>query len=329
MGFLDSATGKANVQSTGGGGAGTGVPQSDLVSVGGGVIDTSFLDALYTGGKLTAGQRDAILSGSDPSSYGLNAYDLWNLTNGRLGSKSAASSSMPLILAWVATVVYQVGQVVTYQPPGSAGVGLYQAQQTVPVNTPPTTAGYWVQLVSPTAALISPYSELASYQVGQLVIYQPLGTQAAGLYQAKVAPPQVGIAPTVTSYWQQLVSPGPVVLFDADLLNPALAGLSAPASGVLGQLNTSGSALSAITIPAGRRYRLTVGEVRPNVAGGSTPTDSHFRLELLAAETLNAVDGTVSLVITPRWAQIATANAAAIAAQAANLFAARARVELV
>lgn len=329
MGYFDSVTGKVNVTSQGGSGAGDSrVPQNDLVSVGGGVIDTSFLDALYTGGRLTAGQRDAILAGSDPSAYGLNSYDLYNLTNGRLGSRGAASTCMPLILAWAAAATYQVGQVVTYQPPGSAGVGLYQAQQTVPVNTPPTTAGYWVQLVSPNLPIIAAWSELTNYQPGQLVIYQPPGTQSAGLYQCKATPPTAGTLPTAVAYWQNLVSPGPVVLYDADVLNPTLAGLSAPASGVFGQLNTSGTALPAITIPAGKRYRLIAGEIRPNLAGGSSPTDCHFRLELLAAETANAVDGTVSLVITPRWAQLATANAQAIAAQSANLFAARVRVEL-
>lgn len=303
------------------------VPQTDLVRVGGGEIDTSFLDALYAGGKVTAQQRDSLLAGSDPGAVGLNAYDLWNLTNGRLGSRTTQATCMPLILAWSLATAYQAGAVVTYQPPGAPAVGLYQAQQAVPAGTTPTTSGYWAQLVSPTAAPIAVYSDTGVYLVGQIVLYQPPGTQNMGLYQVKVALPSVGVPPTVSAFWQVLVSPGPVVLIDVDVQNPALGAIAAGGAGILGQDNVVGTVLPTIILPAGRRYRVTVTEVCPNANGGSTPTDCHFRLEALAAETVT--NSGTALVITPRWVRIGTANNAAIAAVAALAFTARVRVELV
>lgn len=307
--------------------AATSVPQTDLIRVGGGEIDTSFLDALYAGGKVTAQQRDSILAGSDPGAVGLNAYDLWNLTNGRLGSRNTLATCMALIAAWSLAVSYQAGALVTYQPPGAPGVGLYQAQQAVPAGTTPTTSGYWAQIVSPTTAPIAVYSDTGVYLVGQIVTYQPPGTQNMGLYQVKVALPSVGIQPTVSAFWQVLVNPGPVVLMDVDVQNPTLGAVAAGGAGILGQDSTVGTVLPTIILPANRRYRITVTEVCPNNDGVSTPTDCHFRVEALAAETVT--NSGKALVITPRWVRVATANNAAIAAVTALAFAARVRVEMV
>lgn len=66
-----------------------------LVWCGDGVINTTFLDALYGGGKLTAEQRSEILAGRDPLSYGLSQYDLCALTCGRFGSCGACASAAP------------------------------------------------------------------------------------------------------------------------------------------------------------------------------------------------------------------------------------------
>lgn len=327
-GFFAGILGQGTVaKSSTGPAAAAAVPQTDLVRVGGGEIDTSFLDALYAGGKVTAQQRDSLLAGSDPGAVGLNAYDLWNLTNGRLGSRNTVGACMQLILAWSLATAYQAGALVTYQPPGAPGVGLYQAQQAVPAGTTPTTSGYWVQITSPTAAPIAIYSDTGVYLLGQIVTYQPPGTQNMGLYQVKVALPSVGVQPTVSAFWQVLVSPGPVVLVDVDVQNPALGLIAAGGAGILGQDNTVGSVLPTILLPAGRRYRITVSEVCPNVNGGSTPTDCHFRVEALAAETVTN-NGT-ALVISPRWVRVGTANNAAIAAVTALAFTARVRVELV
>lgn len=305
--------------------AATAVPQTDLIRVGGGEIDTSFLDALYTGGKVTAQQRDSILAGSDPGAVGLNAYDLWNLTNGRLGSRNTLASCLALISAWSLAVSYQAGVLVTYQPPGAPAAGLYQAQQGVPAGTTPTTSGYWVQIVSPTAALVAAYSDTGVYLVGQIVTYQPPGTQNMGLYQVKVAPPAVGVQPTVSAFWQVLVSPGPVVLLDVDVQNPALAAVAAGGAGILSQESTVGAVLPTIVLPSNRRYRIIVTEVSPNVDGGSTPTDCHFRVEALAAETVT--NSGKAVVITPRWVRVGVGNNGAIALQAAGAYTARIRVE--
>jgi len=261
MALLDSVlnnvsvgSGSSTVASTGS----SGVPGSgDAIAAGStNKIDVSFLDSLYAGGKLTPANRDAILAGSDPSVYGLSQYDLYYLTVGRLGSKSALPAAcFSLIVAWSATSAYQAGQIVTYQPVGAAGVQLYQASVLAPAGTLPTNTTYWVQLT---------------------------GSQA---------------------------------LLDVDLVNPALASVAAPGTGVLALQNTSGTVLGGIIVPAGRAYRINVSEVRPNARGSSMAVDANVRLVPLVSEQLNG-DGSVTVTITPRWSQVATANNASIAAVA-------------
>jgi hypothetical protein len=181
---------------------------------------------------------------------------------------------------------------------------------------------------------IGAYNPALSYAVGALVTYAAPGVQVGGVYQALQQVPPQGSAPGGASslpsnvaYWSVVVPPGPVVLFDADVLNPTLALVAAGGAGVSGVQSTSGTALATITIPNGRRYRLLSYDLRPNTAGTSMPTDHLLTFIPSAAEVLNG-DGTTTLIITPRWFQQANANNAAIAAVAANAVAARLRVEL-
>ena len=183
-------------------------PASGILYVGGGQIDTAFLDALYTGAKVTAAQRDAIMAGSDPSAVGLNAYDLYYLTVGRLGSRVAAAVGFPIIAIYSASTVYQAGQIVIFQPPGTVQVGLYQAGINVPVGTAPTVVAYWTQLSSPQAAPIAIFNGTTAYQANTLVAFQPPGTQNLGLYQALVAPP-VGTLPSVLNVLAEPDQPRP------------------------------------------------------------------------------------------------------------------------
>lgn len=70
--------------STGGSVAGSG----DAFTNGGGhQIDPSFLDSLYAAGKITAAQRESLLTRLDPRTLGLSDYDLWYLSGGQYGSR--------------------------------------------------------------------------------------------------------------------------------------------------------------------------------------------------------------------------------------------------
>jgi hypothetical protein len=177
-----------------------------------------------------------------------------------------------------------------------------------------------------TFGLIPAYSPTTVYPSGSIVSYQPPGTQYPGYYQSTVGNAPAGTLPTNLNFWQVIASPGPVVLIETDLLNPALAAVAAAGAGIAGIQNTSGTAVATITVPAGKRYKVTVSEARPNTAGTSMATDCNVDVVPLIAETLNA-DGTVSLVVTPRWTQLSTANNSAIAAVAASFLSARLRVE--
>lgn len=327
--FLDSVINNVDISggSTSSSGAGGVLGSGDSIpTVGGNQIDISFLDALYAGGKLTPAARDALLTGQDPSQFGLSAYDLFYLTCGRLGSKSAiAGSCFSLVLAFSLAAAYQPGQIVTYQPQGASGVGLYQAVQAVPAGTLPTNTAYWLQLASPTAQLVPTWSSTATYPVGQIVTYAAQNGPI-GLYQVTSAPP-AGTLPTNATYWVPLNTPGPQALLDVDVLSPALASVSAPGSGILAVQQTSGTVLAGLIVPAGRAYKVTVSEIRPNNRGGSTPTDSNVRLVPLISEQING-DGSTTVTITPRWSQAATANNASIAAVSALSLAVRLTVTL-
>lgn len=258
MGIIQTAFNKVSVGSAASPAAASSdgsVPGSgdSIVTAGNYKIDVSFLDSLYAANKLSPAQRDQILAGQDPANFGLGDYDLYYLTCGRLGSKTATSGLLALVATWSIALTYQAGQLVIYQPPGVVGLNLYQAIVRVPAGTLPTNPSYWVQ-VSGSSALL-----------------------------------------------------------EADLVNPGLAGLSAPSSGILGLQSTSGTPLAGVIVPAGRGYRVTVSEIRPVTPGGATPTDSNVRLVPLISEQLNG-DGSRVVTITPRWSQTATANASAIAA---------------
>lgn len=60
-------------------------------------IDSTFLDALYGGGRLGPSQRSAILDGADPSLFCLGAYDLFVLTLGRLGARDTRQTAGHLV----------------------------------------------------------------------------------------------------------------------------------------------------------------------------------------------------------------------------------------
>ncbi len=296
--------------------------------IGGNPLDTAFLDALYAGGKLTPTQRDAILTGSDPSTFGLSQYDLYYLTVGRLGSKSSSCCAMPLITAFALSVPYQQGQLVTYQPAGAPGLGVYQATTSVPAGTVPPNPAYWLTVVSPTAPIIPLYSATTAYPRGALVLWQAPGTQSVVLYQAAVDAP-AGSLPSNGQYWLALQAQSPTVLYDADVLNPALSAASAAGANILTLQKTNGSALPTFTVPAGRGYKVIVQEPRPANRGQSLATDHALRLVAFSAEQ-QASDGVSwSVTITPGWFQTAFANNAAIAAVAANAVAVRVRVELI
>lgn len=66
-----------------------------IIVCGGHLLDSTFLDALYGGHKVTACQRSELLAGADPAAFGLNDYDLWWLTCGRLGRRGASQSPAP------------------------------------------------------------------------------------------------------------------------------------------------------------------------------------------------------------------------------------------
>jgi len=68
------------------------------VRAGGHWIDSTFLDALYGGGRLSASQRSAILDGADPSQFCLSDYDLFALTLGRLGARDTRRSPANLLV---------------------------------------------------------------------------------------------------------------------------------------------------------------------------------------------------------------------------------------
>lgn len=240
-------------------------------------VDVSFLDALYAGGKISCNTRDRILAGADPAGFGLSEYDLYYLTVGRLGSKSACAPACAcaIIAAFVLTTSYKKGDLVSYTPPGAENAGLYQAASD---NVP------------------------------------------------------VGTVPTVTTYWTQITSPGPLYLYNSDITNPVLTAIAAPggaeAATIVASAAYAGSALAALTVPSGRRYRAYVSEPRPSTPGQSMTATEVVKVNLRCVETLNT-DGTVSLVITPFWNVEAVAPAAATTVVAVNALTARLRVELV
>lgn len=298
-----------------------------VVSVGSGPIDTSFLDCLYTGGRLTGEHRDAILSGSDPSKYGLIPYDLYTLTLGRLGSADRAGFLVGPIRVFSAARTYQAGDLVLYRAGSAEPFALLQARSQVPPGTLPAAGLFWSLIVSPTPSVIEIFDTATRYWVGSIVLYQPPGAQRAGLYQLYQAA-MPGTVPSAAAWWRPLSSPGPGVLLETDLVNPALAAVTIDESGALFQDVTAGVALPPISVPAGRRYRFTVSEIVPAVTGGSTPTDCHARVDIVAAESALAIGG-VSVVLTPWWVRIPTANAYGPLARAAGTLAVRLRVELI
>ena len=319
-GGVNNGTGARNIPGSG--------SNNSIQTIGGFALDTAFLDALYGGGKVTQTQRDALLSGTDPSSVGLNQYDLWVLSVGRLGSRSGGSCCTMPIAAWSGSSAYTVGQLVTYQPPGATASGLYQASVAVPAGTLPTAVAYWNVLATPTQNVIPFYSPQIAYQPGAIVEYIPPGAQNPGLYQVAFAAP-MGTLPTATAYWTQLVSPGPSVLYDADITNPSLAALADSSSGVLAVQKTNGPALTTLTVPQNRQYKLIIQSPRPATHPSSLATDHALNVVGLVAET-PAPDGvSTSLTITPAWFQTAFANATSIAAVAAGTVAVRVRVELI
>jgi len=200
-------------------------------------------------------------------------------------------------------------------------------------NSTVTTAGL---------SLIPAYNAASSYPQYQLVTFQPPGCQNAALYQAVQAVPANGASiaggaainalPTNTAYWTQLTNPGPVVLYDADVLNPALASAAGVAS-VPSTAETDGTALAALTIPAGRRYKILELGVHPAVAGGAMPADQKVDVDAYCVEVLNA-DGSVTLTVTPRWYQFqkaavsATSSGNSYGAVGAGTLVARLRIEL-
>jgi hypothetical protein len=192
------------------------------------------------------------------------------------------------------------------------------------------TGGQFGSKLSATSAVsvITDYSAITVYAQGTIVRYQPTGSLTAGLYQASVGSVPAGTLPTNTAYWIVLIAAGPVVLYNADVLNPTLAAVSAPGSGILGVQKADNSALASLTIPVGKRYKVVWdGEITPVIAGQDLPTDHYLRVVALLDETANA-DGTTGLVITPRWSQTSHTANTAIAAVTANTLRQRLRVEV-
>jgi hypothetical protein len=275
MALFDTITNKVTVQAGASSAGADPIGSGDNITTAGGFrVDVSFLDALYAGGKLSAAQRDAILTGSDVTSFGLSQYDLYYLTVGRLGSRTAPTAALGIIALWLSTTTYSAGQIVSFQPPGTQRQALYQASASGggPAGTPPTN----------------------------------------------------------TTFWTALTDPGPVVLFDGDVTNPALAAVAAAGAGIPSLQKTDGTALAAIVVPAGRRYRIWVSQVRPVTPGQAAPNDSAVLVDFSPSEAI-ASDGTnnVNLTLTPRWRQLSSANNAAIAAVAVGALSVRLRVEQV
>jgi hypothetical protein len=201
----------------------------------------------------------------------------------------------------------------------------------------------------PAAAVPSLYpnwNSTTQFSQGQILQYQPTGCQNMGLYQVTAAPP-LGTPPTNAfgvvngTYFVQLASPGPVVLLDQQVLNPAFPAVttaSTPVTAVVSAPSvqeTDGTALAAFIVPAGHRYNILNYRPRPATAGGSMPTDSRVDIDWNCVETATA-DGTgnMSVVITPKWTQtskqsaVTSAATNAIAAVGVGTLAARCRVEL-
>ena len=77
-------------------------------------LDVAILDGLYTGGKLNAGQREALLAGADPTKFGLSPYDLFALCPSLFGLTQLtqlvdARIAMALAVADPALVAATVG----------------------------------------------------------------------------------------------------------------------------------------------------------------------------------------------------------------------------
>jgi hypothetical protein len=218
---------------------------------------------------------------------------------------------------------------VDYTPPGASVPGLYQASGQVPAGFLPTVTSAWTQLVSATPGAIPVYSSTTTYPLGQFVQYTPSGAQLPGLYQVILANAPAGTLPTNATYFVQVVSPGPQVLFDADITNPSLAAVSAPGAGIPSIQKTNGTALAALTVPPGRGYKLIIQDPRPATRGTSLATDHMLRL-LGAISEAQAADGVSwNVTITPYWFQEAFANNSAIAAVSTGTVAVRLRVELI
>lgn len=178
-------------------------------------------------------------------------------------------------------------------------------------------------------AVVPTFSANATYTQGQIVQYQPTGARTPGLYQVTAASVPAGTLPTNIAYFVALIPAGPVVLYEAELQNPALSAVSAAGASILAQQNTTGTALPAFIVPAGRSYRFSTSDVRPAIRNGSTlPVDAHLWVEFTIVETLNQ-DGTTTVAMTPRWVQIATGNNAAINLVTAATLAARVCIELI
>ena len=340
MSFLDSVLNKSSVAaSTSADSNPSTAPASATVPgsaennaiqvIGGQKVDVAFVDALYAGGKLTALQRESILTGSDPSLCGLNQYDLYYVTVGRLGSRLTAAA-LGLIAAWSLTTAYTAGQIVLYTETGNTQGSLFQAQSAVPAGTAPTNTSYWSRLVGPGVGMsIVQYDPAVSYATGQFVTYTPSGGTPT-IYKA-TAQTQAGALPSAGGAWGPVTNPGAVVLFESEAVtNPALAAVSA-VSAVVGIQTTPGSGLATFTVPSGRRYRLTVSTPRPVTAGQSTPSDSTVVVTASVSEQAGQdLSGNTiyQVTVTPRWLQVAGAANQAIGAVAAGTLAVRVRVEL-
>ena len=179
--------------------------------------------------------------------------------------------------------------------------------------------------------LIASYNVNTTYTKGDFVVARPnASNEWPGLYQYVAETPAKGKLPTDSSYWAQIVAPGPVVLLQGDVLSPTLPALSAPGGTEAATITISGTVaagatLGSFTLAAGKGYRVEVSEPRPSARGASLPDDVLVKLFIRPTEVNNA-DGTTTVSLLAKWYYTALATATAVAAISASALTARIKV---
>lgn len=249
-------------------------------------------------------------------------------------SGTPASPNVDSVVPYVPGTAYKNGDTVILALNGGQTL-LYQcittAEKTTtnPASDVAVSGGNWRQLTF--AGIVVDYKYMQAYFRGDLVRYSPNNNRWPGVYQVTVLAVAQDITPVPASGvglnpgWAEVVRPGPALIAEIDVLNPALSAVGAQAN-ITGIRGAAGTALGAMTIRSGKRYRLTITEPRPANIGQSMATDSVVKLFAGCAEVLNA-DGTVTLTITPRWEAVSTAINVDLAAIAANTLTARICIE--